>query len=136
MQPRSSRSTAPPLLLALAVHWDDCTVALGTREGARMEVWSRQPERTSSASTGANTGASGGVGQTGPLASRDALLLLDRLLVQTGTSLSAVDRLCFARGPGAFTSLRVAAGLIQGLSLATSIPAVGICSLAAMAAEE
>ncbi len=151
MEPRSTRSTAthaqsaalpadpqaaapkPPLLLALAVHWDDCSVALGTREGFRMEVWSRQPERSSPAGTGAGIGSSL---SAGPLASRDALLLLDRLLVRTGTSLSAVDRLCFARGPGAFTSLRVAAGLIQGLSLATSIPAVGICSLGAMAAQE
>lgn len=133
MQPRSNRFPETPLLLALAVHWDDCSVALGTREGSRMEVWSRQPERAAAANTGAGIGSPPG---SGPLASRDALLLLDRLLIRTGTSLSVIDRLCFARGPGAFTSLRVAAGLIQGLSLATSIPAVGICSLAAMAAEE
>lgn len=72
----------------------------------------------------------------GPLASRDALLLVDRLLVRTDTALSAVDQLCFARGPGAFTSLRVAAGLIQGLSLAIARPVAGICSLAAMVAHE
>src|SRR5690606_24896739 len=73
-------------------------------------------------------------GSQGPLASRDALLLLDRLLVRTDTALSAVDRLCFAHGPGAFTSSRVAAGLVQGLSIATGKPVAGICSLAAMAA--
>ena len=70
------------------------------------------------------------------MASRDALLLLDRLLLKTGTTLSAVDQICFARGPGAFTSLRVAAGLVQGLSLATSIPVAGICSLAVLTAHE
>jgi tRNA threonylcarbamoyladenosine biosynthesis protein TsaB len=125
LQPHSSQA---PLLLALSVHWDDCSVALGTAERWVEETWSLQPERMP---TQLPIGAA-----AAPLASRDALLLLDRLLIRTGTTLGSVDRLCFARGPGAFTSLRVAAGLIQGLSLATSIPVVGICSLAAMAALE
>lgn len=128
--PKQCPSPGVPLLLALAVHWDDCSVALGTHAGACTEVWSRGSEHPATGRPG-----SGGLAP-GALASRDALLLLDRLLVRTGTSLSSVDRLCFARGPGAFTSLRVAAGIVQGLSLATSIPAVGICSLAAMAAGE
>jgi tRNA threonylcarbamoyladenosine biosynthesis protein TsaB len=115
-----------PRLLALSVHWDDCSVALGTRLEATSEVWSEQPERAADRSR---------PGSVSP-ASRDALLLLDRLLVRADTALSTVDRLCFARGPGAFTSLRVAAGLIQGLALATSLPVVGICSLAAMAAQD
>jgi tRNA threonylcarbamoyladenosine biosynthesis protein TsaB len=121
-----------PMLLALAVHWDDCSVALGNRINHQSETWSQQPERTAPAGD-IRSAAAGGAS---PVASRDALLLLDRLLVRTGTSLSGVDRLCFARGPGAFTSLRVAAGIAQGLSLATSIPAVGICSLAALVAHE
>jgi len=115
-----------PMLLALSVQWDDCSVALGTRERVTSEVWSGQPERD-----GGKTGV-----HAGAFASRDALALLDRLLLRTDTALSTVDQLCFARGPGAFTSLRVAAGLIQGLSLATSIPVAGICSLAAMAAQD
>jgi len=115
-----------PLLLALSVQWDDCSVALGTAEQATSEVWSAQPERNAEKT----------VAHAGTFASRDALLLLDRLLLRTDTVLSAVDQLCFARGPGAFTSLRVAAGLIQGLALATSIPVAGICSLAAMAAQD
>jgi tRNA threonylcarbamoyladenosine biosynthesis protein TsaB len=106
------------------VHWDDCSVALGTRDESTSEVWSRQPERAAGAAAAAGT----------PLASRDALLLVDRLLVRTDTTLSSIDALCFGRGPGAFTSLRVAAGLIQGLALAASLPVSGICSLAAMAA--
>jgi tRNA threonylcarbamoyladenosine biosynthesis protein TsaB len=142
------QSPRPPLLLALAVHWDDCSVALGTREGLTTEVWSQQPEaRQSRAQSREPAGLAADLpaglpagnvsgSNTGPLASRDALLLVDRLLVRTGTSLGAIDQLCFARGPGAFTSLRVAAGLIQGLSLATSIPVAGVCSLAAMVAQE
>lgn len=118
---------ALPRLLALSVHWDDCSVAVGTSDEITSEVWSGQPER--------KTGQVGGP-DPASFASRDALLLLDRLLVRTNTALSAIDRLCFARGPGAFTSLRVAAGLVQGLALATSIPVAGICSLAAMAAQD
>jgi tRNA threonylcarbamoyladenosine biosynthesis protein TsaB len=114
------------LLLALSVQWDDCSVALGTRSSLTTEVWSQQPERARAAPAA----------DSHTLASRDALVLVDRILVRTGTPLSAVDRLCFAQGPGAFTSLRVAAGLIQGLSLAIAKPVAGISSLAAMAAHE
>ena len=121
-----------PRLLALAVHWDDCSVALGNGESMATELWSEQPERASGPAATAAAAAAGG----SPVASRDALLLLDRLLAKAGVSLSDVDGLCFARGPGAFTSLRVAAGLVQGLSLATSIPVAGICSLAALIAHE
>jgi tRNA threonylcarbamoyladenosine biosynthesis protein TsaB len=124
-----------PLLLALSVHWDDCSVAVGTRAEITAESWSGQPERNLSSTDAGIAGDAVGAGSN-PVASRDALLLVDRLLVRTDTTLAAVDRLCFARGPGAFTSLRVAAGLIQGLSLATSIPVAGICSLSALVAHE
>lgn len=126
MEPHLAPGPRLPLLLALSVHWDDCSVALGTRDKLTTEVWSQQPERSGPPDAGPHTG---------PLASRDALLLVDRVLVRTGTPLSTVDRLCFAQGPGAFTSLRVAAGLIQGLALALSKPVAGICSLSAMAAQ-
>jgi tRNA threonylcarbamoyladenosine biosynthesis protein TsaB len=127
----------PPLLLALSVQWDDCSVALGNQDAFQQEIWSQQLERHAPVAAEAAGAINASAGRSAaPLASRDALLLLDRLLVRTATPLSAIDRLCFARGPGAFTSLRVAAGLVQGLSLATSIPVVGVCSLGAMAASE
>jgi tRNA threonylcarbamoyladenosine biosynthesis protein TsaB len=131
-------SPARPLLLAIAVHWDDCSVAIGNQASIVTEVWSAQPERMASLPGGSPRNATAVARNAGgsPVASRDALLLLDRLLVRTGTALSAIDQLCFARGPGAFTSLRVAAGLVQGLSLATSIPVAGICSLAVLTAHE
>lgn len=139
----SAALPARPLLLALSVHWDDCSVALGHGAALATEVWSQQPERSETSNEGrgqasdrrALASAVAGAGGS-PVASRDALLLLDRLLTRQGTMLEAVDLLCFARGPGAFTSLRVAAGLVQGLSLATAIPVVGICSLAALIAHE
>ena len=124
-------ATRLPLMAALAVHWDDCSVAIGNRDAILGETWSRQPERAAASAPPA-AGAGGG----SPVASRDALLLLDRLLARSGIALADVRQLCFARGPGAFTSLRVAAGLVQGLSLATAIPVAGICSLAALIAHE
>ncbi|MEO6269471.1 MAG: tRNA (adenosine(37)-N6)-threonylcarbamoyltransferase complex dimerization subunit type 1 TsaB, partial [Lautropia sp.] len=38
--------------------------------------------------------------------------------------------------PGAFTALRVAAGIVQGLALTLSKPVASICSLAAMVAQD
>ncbi|WP_158583324.1 tRNA (adenosine(37)-N6)-threonylcarbamoyltransferase complex dimerization subunit type 1 TsaB [Salinisphaera sp. Q1T1-3] len=55
------------------------------------------------------------------------------LLDEAGLSLAALDGFAFARGPGAFTGLRIAAGLVQGLSLATGLPVVGISTLAVLA---
>ena len=120
-------AAAGGLVLALSVHGDDCSVALGDAGGATVELWSRQPERAQAPARPALL--------QGPLASRDALALLDRLLARTGIPLAAVERLAFAHGPGAFTSLRVAAGLVQGLGFALERPVAGVCSFAAMAAQ-
>jgi tRNA threonylcarbamoyladenosine biosynthesis protein TsaB len=125
------RTADAQLLVALAAHWDDCSVAVGDRHSIVSETWSRQVERASARPVPGATLVGGS-----PVASRDALLLLDRLLARTGVALEDVGQLCFARGPGAFTSLRVAAGLVQGLSLALSIPVAGICSLATLVAHE
>jgi tRNA threonylcarbamoyladenosine biosynthesis protein TsaB len=121
-------SAQGPLVLALSIHGDDCSVAIGSARGSTAEFWSRQPERQ-------HGGARNPAQAQGPLASRDALLLLDRLLIHTAIPLDEVERLAFAQGPGAFTSLRVAAGLVQGLGLGLDLPVAGIDSFAAMAAQ-
>ncbi|NLD54010.1 MAG: tRNA (adenosine(37)-N6)-threonylcarbamoyltransferase complex dimerization subunit type 1 TsaB [Burkholderiaceae bacterium] len=126
--PPAIEASVAPLLLALSIHADDCSVALGTERAASTEFWSRQPERQ-------HPGVRSTAQAQGPLASRDALVLLDRLLSRASIRLSQVTGLAFAQGPGAFTSLRVAAGLVQGLGLALSLPVAGICSFAAMAAQ-
>ena len=58
---------------------------------------------------------------------------IETVLAQANIKLSDVDALAFGCGPGAFTGLRIAAGVTQGLSLAADIPAIAISSLAAMA---
>ncbi|MEN6466382.1 MAG: tRNA (adenosine(37)-N6)-threonylcarbamoyltransferase complex dimerization subunit type 1 TsaB [Syntrophaceae bacterium] len=49
------------------------------------------------------------------------------------TGLSEVDCFAFAMGPGAFTGLRIGAGIIKGLVLATGKPVIGVSSLDALA---
>jgi len=61
------------------------------------------------------------------------LPMVEAVLGSAGCSLQDCDALAFGQGPGAFTGLRVAAGVIQGLALGADLPVVGISSLAALA---
>ena len=70
----------------------------------------------------------------GPQASRDALALVQQALRQAGRRLDEVERFYVNVGPGAFTSLRIAVGLVQGLALPGNRPVGAIGSLQALAA--
>lgn len=61
------------------------------------------------------------------------LPMIDEVLSEAGLSLNAVDALVFGRGPGAFTGVRIATGMVQGLAFATGKPVIGISNLAALA---
>jgi tRNA threonylcarbamoyladenosine biosynthesis protein TsaB len=66
---------------------------------------------------------------------RRILPMLDSLLAEAGLSLGSLDGLAFGRGPGSFTGVRIATGVIQGLSLASGLPVAPISTLAALAQE-
>lgn len=56
------------------------------------------------------------------------------LMADAGWDWADLDMLVFGRGPGAFTGLRIAAGLIQGLAAGIGCPVVGIETPRAIAA--
>ncbi len=61
------------------------------------------------------------------------LPLIAELLDESKLALSQLHGLAFGRGPGSFTGVRIAVGVIQGLAMATKLPVVGISNLAAVA---
>lgn len=60
------------------------------------------------------------------------LPMMDSILAEAGVPKSSLDAIAFGRGPGAFTGLRIAVGVAQGLALALDKPVVPISTLAAM----
>ena len=61
------------------------------------------------------------------------LPMIQQLMAEAGLPLSAVDALVFGRGPGAFTGVRIATGVVQGLAFGLDRPVLPISNLAALA---
>ncbi len=61
------------------------------------------------------------------------LPMLDALLAEAQTSLTEVDGLGFAKGPGSFTGVRIASAAIQGIAVAVDLPIAPVSSLLALA---
>jgi tRNA threonylcarbamoyladenosine biosynthesis protein TsaB len=59
-----------------------------------------------------------------------ALPMLERLLGK-----NRLDAVAFGAGPGAFTGLRIACGLAQGIAFGRGLPVLGVSTLEAMAQE-
>lgn len=66
--------------------------------------------------------------------SQTLLPLVRELMREAGLRFAQLDGIAFGAGPGAFTGLRVACGVAQGLAVAAGRPVVPVCGLAAMAA--
>lgn len=62
------------------------------------------------------------------------LAMVEQVLAEGGVSRQALDLVAFGRGPGAFTGVRVAASVAQGLALARDLPVAPVSTLAALAA--
>lgn len=62
-----------------------------------------------------------------------ALPWADELLAAAGLRKSQLDAVACGRGPGAFTGVRLAVALVQGLGLALERPVIGASTLAALA---
>jgi len=65
--------------------------------------------------------------------SREILPRIAALLTSVGIQASELDLIVYGKGPGSFTGLRIAVGVVQGLAYGLGIPVVGVSTLACCA---
>ncbi len=98
------------ILLAIETATEACSVALAI-DGAVRERFELAPRRHAEL----------------------ALPWIDALLAEAGVARRSIDAIAVGRGPGAFTGVRLAVALAQGLALGLDRPLLPVSSLAALA---
>lgn len=97
-------------LLALETSTESCSVALRVGEEVRVRRHAGAREQTA-----------------------HVLPMVQALISEAGIRLQDLDAIACAHGPGAFTGVRVAVSVTQGLAYGAQVPAIGISTLAALA---
>jgi len=103
------------LILALETSTPICSIALLSEQNGEISITSKKVE-----------GVSGHAQSVLPLA--------HALLAEQGRSKKELSCVAFGNGPGAFTGIRVACGIAQGIGFALSVPLIPVTALQALAA--
>jgi|AntRauTorcE11897_2_1112592.scaffolds.fasta_scaffold27078_2 tRNA threonylcarbamoyladenosine biosynthesis protein TsaB len=97
-------------LLAIDTATEACSVAVQTPQGV-FERWVEAPREHGDRVLG----------------------MVDAVLDEAGIATADLDAIAFGRGPGAFTGVRIATALVQGMAAALNRPVVPVSTLAAIA---
>ena len=65
--------------------------------------------------------------------SREILPSIEALMMEAEIGFKDLDAIVFGQGPGSFTGLRIAVGVVQGLGYGSGIPVVPVSSMACIA---
>ena len=97
-------------ILAIESATDSCSVALRVGKNTKQSI-SMQPRSHSEL----------------------ILPMVDELMSEAGLEIKQLDAIAFGCGPGSFTGLRIATGMVQGLAFGSNVPVVAVSSLAVLA---